>query len=148
MDAHRDEPATKKDLDQVKQELIDKIDANSAKIDVNGAKIDQVEQRLTAKIDANSAKIDANSAKIDRITLQVIENREQMATKDAVNERFDAVNERLDELLRGQDEIIGIFTRVDEERVATTAWIRRVEGDVETNKSEIKKIKTKLTMDT
>ena len=110
MDAHRDEPATKKDLDQVKQELTDKIDANSAKI--------------------------------DRIALQVIENREQMATKDAVNERFDAVNERLDELLRGQDEMIGIFTRLDEERVATTAWIRRVEGDVETNKSEIKKIKT------
>jgi len=110
MDAHRDEPATKKDLDQVKQELTDKIDANNAKI--------------------------------DRIALQVIENREQMATKDAVNERFDAVNERLDELLRGQDEMIGIFTRLDEERVATTAWIRRVEGDVETNKSEIKKIKT------
>ena len=110
MDAHRDEPATKKDLDQVKPELTDKIDANSAKI--------------------------------DRIALQVVENREQMATKDAVNERFDAVNERLDELLRGQDEMIGIFTRLDEERVATTAWIRRVEGDVETNKSEIKKIKT------
>jgi hypothetical protein len=36
---------------------------------------------------------------------------------------------------------------VDEERVATTGWIRRVEGDVETNKSEIKKIKTKLAMD-
>ena len=117
MDAHRDEPATKKDLDQVKQDLTDKIDANGR-------------------------KIDANSAKIDRIALQVVENREQMATKDAVNERFDAVNERLDELLRGQDEMIGIFTRLDEERVATTAWIRRVEGDVETNKSEIKKIKT------
>jgi predicted ATPase len=58
MDAHRAEPATKKDLDQVKQELTDKIDANGAKIDVNGR------------------KIDANSAKIDRIALQVIENRE------------------------------------------------------------------------
>jgi hypothetical protein len=53
----------------------------------------------------------------------------------------------LDELLRGQDEIIGIFTRLDEERVSTTAWIRRVEGDVETNKSEIKSIKNKLAMD-
>ncbi len=124
MNAHRDEPATKKDLDQVKKELTDKIDANSR-------------------------KIDANSAKLDRIALQVVENREQMATKDAVNERFD-------ELLRGQDEMIGIFTRLDEERVATTAWIRRVEGDlsasegqagVKTNKSEIKKIKTKLAMD-
>jgi hypothetical protein len=139
MNAHRDELATKgdldlvrKDLDQVKQVLTDKIDAN-------GKKIDQVEQRLTAKIDANSAKI-------DRLTVYAIENREQMATKDAVDKRFDVVNERFDELLRGQDEMIGIFTRVDEERVATTGWIRRVEGDVDTNKSEIKKIKTKLAM--
>ena len=113
MNAHRDEPATKKDLDQVKQVLT--------------TRIDQVEQRLTAKI--------------DRIAFQVIENREQMATKDELNERFD-------ELLRGQDEMIGIFTRVDEERVATTGWIRRVEGDVEMNTGEIKKIKTKLAMDT
>ena len=147
MKAEQDEPATKGDLDLVKQELTDKIEAN-------GAKIDRVEQRLTAKI--------------DRISFQVIENREQMAIKDEVDKRFDevdkrfdevdkrfdevdkrfaVVNERFDELLRGQDEMIGIFTRVDEERVATTGWIRRVEGDVETNKSEIKKIKTKLAMD-
>ena len=124
MDTHRDELATKGDLDQVKQELTDKI---------------------------------------DKIALQVIENREQMAIKDEVDKRFDGVDKRLDavdkrfdevdkrfdvvderfdELLRGQDEMIGILTRVDEERVATTAWIKRVEGDVETNKSEIKKIKT------
>ena len=123
MNAHRDEPATKKDLDQVKQELTDKI---------------------------------------DKIALQVIENRQQMAIKDevdkrfdtvdkrfdAVDKRFDAVDKRFDELLRGQDGMIGIFIRVDEERVATTAWIRRVEGGVETNKSEIKKMKTKLAMDT
>ena len=111
MDAHRDEPATKNDLDQVKQELTDKIDANGRKI--------------------------------DRIALQVIENHEQigeMVTRTEFNERFD-------ELLRGQDKMIEILTRVDEERVATTAWIDRVEGDVETNKGEIKKMKTKLAMD-
>ena len=109
MNAHRDEPATKGDLESLGQELTDKI---------------------------------------DKIALQVIENREQMAIKDEVDKRFDVVNERFDELLRGQDEMIGILTRVDDERVAATAWIRRVEGDVETNKSEIKKIKTKLAMDT
>ena len=114
MDAHRDEPATKKDLDQVKQEL-------TQVKQVLTTRIDQVEQRLTAKI--------------DRIAFQVIENREQMATKDELNGRFD-------EVMRSLDALMGVFTRVDEERVATTAWIRRVEGDVETNKSEIKKIKT------
>ena len=131
MDAYRDEPATKKDLDQVKQEL------TQVKQDLT-TRIDRVEERLTAKIDQVEQRL---TTKVDRIALQVIENREQMATKDEVNERFD-------ELLRGQDEMIGIFTRLDEERVATTAWIRRVEGDlsasegqagVETNKSEIKR---------
>jgi hypothetical protein len=34
------------------------------------------------------------------------------------------------------------------ERAATNAWIKRIEGDVDTNKSEIKGIKTKLAMDT
>jgi hypothetical protein len=58
-----------------------------------------------------------------------------MATKDELNGRFD-------EVMRSLDALMGVFTRVDEERVATTAWIRRVEGGVETNKSEIKKIKT------
>ena len=122
MNAHRDEPATKGDLDLVRKDL------------------DQVKQELTDKIDANSKKL-------DRIAFQVIENREQMAIKNEVDKRFDVVNERFDELLRGQDEMIGILTRVDEERVATTAWIKRVEGDVETNKSEIKGIKAKLAMD-
>jgi hypothetical protein len=37
---------------------------------------------------------------------------------------------------------------VDQERVATTAWIRRVEDSVDTNKSDIQRIKTKLAMDT
>ena len=122
MNAHRDEPATKGDLDLVRKDL------------------DQVKQELTDKIDANSKKL-------DRIAFQVVENREQMAIKNEVDKRFDVVNERFDELLRGQDEMIGILTRVDEERVATTAWIKRVEGDVETNKSEIKGIKAKLAMD-
>ena len=122
MDARSDKPATKKDLDLVKQDLT--------------AKIDQVEQRLTAKIDANSAKI-------DRIVIQVIENSEQigeMVTRAEFNGRFD-------EVMRSLDALMAVFPRVDEERVATTAWIRRVEGDVDTNKSDIKRIKTKLAMD-
>ena len=111
MDAHRDEPATKKDLNQVKQELTDKIDANSAKI--------------------------------DRIALQVVENHEQIerrATREELNQRFD-------EVISGQDKMMTILTRLDEERVATNARIDRIEGGVETNKSEIKMIKTKLAMD-
>ena len=130
MDAHRDEPATKgdldlvrKDLDQVKQELTDKIDAN-------GKKIDRVEQRLTDRL--------------DKLTVYAIENREQLS-KTLTREEY---KKDYNELLRGQDEMMVILTRLDEERVATASWIRRVEGGVDTNKSDIRRIKTKLAMDT
>jgi acyl-CoA reductase-like NAD-dependent aldehyde dehydrogenase len=136
MNVRNDEPATKKDLDQVKQVLTDKIDANSAKIDANSAKIDQVEQRLTAKIDANSAKL-------DRMGLQITENSDELS-KMLTREEY---KKGYNELLRGQDEMMVILTRLDDERVATTAWIRRVEDDVDTNKCDIKRIKTKLAMD-
>ena len=140
MNAHRDEPATKKDLDQVKQELTDKIDANGKKIDANGKKIDA----NSAKIDANGRKIDANSAKIDRLTVYAIENRERL-DKMLTEEKFKVY---FSELMNNIDGLAKIVSRGEQERITATAWIRRVEGDVETNKSEIKKIKTKLAMDT
>ena len=81
MNAHRDEPATKGDLDQLKQELITKIEANSAKIDANGKKIDE----NTVKIDANGKKIDDISVTLSRLTSLVLDNRERMATKEEMN---------------------------------------------------------------
>ena len=149
MNGYRDEPATKKDLDQLKQELIAKIDANGAKINANGKKIEQVEQKLThridqveqslsAKIDANgakidevernlTAKIDANSASIDRLTAQVVENHEAIS-KTLTREEY---KKDYNELLRGQDEMMVVLTRIDQERIATNARIDRVERDGE-----------------
>ena len=123
MDAQHDEPATKGDLDQLKQQLVAKIDANSARIDANGKKIDSI------------------SATLNRLTSQVLDNRERMATKEEMNRRFD-------EILKGQDRMMVVLLRVDQERAATNARIDRVELDVEANKSEIKRIRTKLAMDT
>jgi septation ring formation regulator EzrA len=97
-------------------------------------RFDEVDKRFAA-VDKRFDEVDKRFAAVDK-------------RFDEVDKRFDVVNERFDELLRGQDEMIGILTRVDDERVATTAWIRRVEGDVERNTGEIKKIKTKLAMDT
>jgi len=95
--------------------------------------LEKVEQRLTGKIDANSKKI-------DNLTVKVVKNSEQisrMLTKEEYKEHFN-------EIMRGQDKMMTILTRLDQERVATTAWIGRIEGDVEKNKSEIERIKTKL----
>jgi chromosome segregation ATPase len=144
MNGHRDEPATKKDLDQVKQELTDKIDKIALQVIENREQMaikDEVDKRFD-EVDKRFDAVDKRFGEVDK-RFDVVNER-----FDEVDKRFDVVNERFDELLRGQDEMIGIFTRLDEERVATTAWIKRVEGDVETNKGEIKRIKTKLTMDT
>ena len=66
MDARHDEPATKGDLDQLKQELITKIDANGKKIDANSTKIDA----NGVKIDANGTKIEANGKKIESFLIE------------------------------------------------------------------------------
>ena len=95
MNSRRDGPATKKDLDQLKQELTDKIDTNSVKI--------------------------------DNLTIQVINNREEikkMVTKTEFNKRSD-------EIMRNLDALMAVFTRVDQEQAATTARIDRIESDVE-----------------
>ena len=145
MDAHRNEPATKKDLDlvrkdldQVKQVLTDKIEANGRKIEANSAKIDRVEQSLTAKIDANgkkidrveqrlTAKIDANSTKIDRLIRRAFENSERL-DKMLTEEKFKVY---FNEIMNSIDGLAKVVSRGQQERAATNSRIDRVEGDVE-----------------
>jgi len=151
MAVQHDGLATKEDLDQLKQELIAKIDsngkkigANSAKIEANGVKIDDVEKRLSWKIDANGGKIDANAASIHRLTAQVTKNGE--AIKETLTR--EEYKKDYNKLLRGQDEMMVVLLRIDQERAATNARISRVEEDVETNMKGIKSIRTKLSMET
>ena len=158
MNTHRDEPATKKDLDQVKQELTDKIDKIAFQVIENREQMaikNEVDKRFDGvdkRFDGVDKRLDGIDKRFDEVDKRFdgVDKRLDGVDKrfDEVDKRFDVVNERFDELLRGQDEMIGILTRVDDERVAATAWIRRVEGGVETNKSEIKEIKTTLAMDT
>ena len=122
--SQENEPATKHDLQEVKQELTAKIDANAT------------------KIDANAARIDANTDRLDRLTVEVLTNRkliEQRATREELNQRFD-------ELVTGIDEVMAMLRRWDQERVVSNARLDRVETDVGKNKRDIKEIKTKLAM--
>ena len=121
--------ATKKDLERVERVLGEKIDENSKKIDRNSKKIEE-----------NGRKIDKNSRKIDRIIIQVIKNSEAI-NKMVTKEEF---NQFRRDVLSGQDEMMTILTRLDQERIFTTEWIRRIEGDVKKNKGEIEMIKVKL----
>jgi predicted nucleic acid-binding Zn-ribbon protein len=60
---------------------------------------------------------------------------------DALEKRFDTLEQEMSEMrneyLVGQDRIIKILERLDQERVFTTEWIRRIEG-------ELAKVKTHL----
>ena len=164
----QDELATKKDLGKVEGRLqnvenglqkveerlqnvengLQKVEEKlSAKIDANSAKIDRVEQTLSTKIDANSAKIDANAAKIDansgalsRLTSVVLDNQaeiKRMVTRDEFNRR-------MDEVITGQDKMVHLFMNLDQERVATTARIYRIEGDVQENRTKIQELAAKV----
>ncbi len=144
---------TRADLQQVEQKLSAKIDETradlqqveqklSARIDETRADLQQVEQKLSAKIDENAAKIEKNGRRIDRLTREIVgihERLDHTLTREEFKEYFD-------EIIRGQDAIMKIVVRLDQERVSTDARLDRVEADVEKNKRDIREIKTKLAM--
>jgi len=132
-----DEAATKRDLDVLKQELLAKIEANGEKIDANrtmieanGEKIDANRTMIEAngeKIDANGEKIEINSEKISRLIDRVVENHTaigKMLTREEYKKDYDR-------LLQGQDQMMVILLRIDQERAATNARLDRLETDVE-----------------
>ena len=110
MDAHYDEPATKRDLDQVKQELTERIDANSGKID-------QVEQRLTARL--------------DKLIAYAVENHERVG-KILTEEKFKVY---FSEIMSNIDGMAKSVSRGEQERTAMNARLGRVEEDANKNKN-------------
>jgi chromosome segregation ATPase len=67
---------------------------------------------------------------------------------DKIDERFDKIDERLDnfrqEFLHGQDQMMTILKRLDEERIFTLEWVKRIESKVETQKQELEKQKAEI----
>ena len=107
--------------------------ATNEELKKTNKKIDNVEKNL-------SKKIDANSKRLDRVTFQVIENKEAIDRMVTKNE----FNEFKDEVLSGQDKMMTILTKLDQERMFTHEWIKRVELEGKENKQDIKVIKQKL----
>ena len=146
-----DEAATKGDLDALKQELLAKIDGNAMKIEGNGEKIDANRTMIEAngeKIDANRTMIEANGEKIDANRTMIEANGEKIEINsekisrliDRVVENHTAISKMLtreeykkdyDRLLQGQDQMMVILLRIDQERAATNARLDRLETDVE-----------------
>ena len=71
------------------------------------------------------------------------------ATKDDLKEVEDRLTVKIDAnaaKIAGQNRMMKILTRLDQERLSTNARLDRVEAGVEKNKREIERIKTKLSM--
>jgi len=144
MAAKHDQPATKQDLDELKQELIAKIGensldirANAEKIDVNGRKIDANAEKIDVngrkidangkKIEANGKKIEANGKKIDRLIRRTLENGERL-DKMLTEEKFKVY---FGEIMNNIDGLAKVVSRGEQEIAATNARMDRVESDVE-----------------
>jgi len=140
-----EQPATKDDLKQFEERLSAEIRANASKIDANAKKIDTIVERLdvnSRKIESNAEKIEANGRAIRQLTHEVVEIKarlDQTITRDEFKAYFD-------EIITGQDEMMKILVQLNQEQTATNARLDRVETDVEKNKRNIKKIKSKLAM--
>lgn len=52
----------------------------------------------------------------------------------------------LDDLIKGQDKMIAILERIDQERILTEHTLKKVEKEVDLNTVDIKKIKVQLHM--
>jgi len=76
----------------------------------------------------------------DKIITKLLEHDEKLAgvvTKDEFQKfRSDS--------LEGQDTMIGILKRLDEERIFTHKWVKDIEHKVEENTQELKKLKLQL----
>jgi DNA anti-recombination protein RmuC len=64
------------------------------------------------------------------------------------DERFDKIDQKMDtfkeEILQGQDEIIRIVKRLDEDRVFTHKWVERIESELEDTKMKVSKQETEI----
>lgn len=96
-----------------------------------------MEQEILKRLDK---RIDVVDGKVDKLAILAIENREEIK-KMVTKEEFD---KKFRQSLDGQDKMIDILQRLDQERIFTIEWIKRIETDIERNKEEIGKIKLHL----
>jgi len=82
----------------------------------------ELEERLSKGIDRNSEKIDSLSESLDRVAIQVLKNTERLEKT--------ATKEDIHRLETGQEKMMTILQRLDQERVFTTERIDRLEKQV------------------
>jgi len=131
-----------KEIDKVERRLTKKIEANTNEIRsiekrLNG-EIKKLDRKIESEVKRLDEKINNIGAEVIKHSLMLEEIKKNMVTKEIYNVL---------------DEMVVILRRLDQERVFTSEWIRRIESDVEKNKidieknkEDIKKIKEKIGM--
>lgn len=76
----------------------------------------------------------------DKIIQKLLEHDEQLSRIVTKDEFSDFRKETL----QNQEEMITILKRLDQERIFTIEWVKRIEKEVEEHRQEIEKIKLKL----
>ncbi len=73
----------------------------------------------------------------DKIITKLLEHDEKLAEMATKND----LSKLTEEFLSGQDAIMTILKRLDEERAFTHKWVKDIEQKVEENTHDLKKIK-------
>jgi hypothetical protein len=76
----------------------------------------------------------------DTILNKLVEHDEQFSKLVTIEEFQKFKNE----MFNGQDKMMTILQRLDEERIFTNKWIKDIEDKVETNRVEIQNLKLRL----
>lgn len=76
----------------------------------------------------------------DKIIEKLLEHDEKLSNM-VTNDEFQKFRS---EMLQGQDTMVGILKRLDEERIFTHKWVKEIEYKVEENTRELQKLKLQL----
>jgi len=114
----------KQDVSGLKQDVSGlKQDVSGLKQDVSGLKSDFNE--LKEKVSSIEEKVDRHSETLSKLTSLVLDLRENAATKQELDEKFD-------QIIRGQDTLVKMLERKDHEMTAQDAKSYRLETDIKT----------------
>ncbi|MBE0447375.1 MAG: hypothetical protein IBX64_04630 [Actinobacteria bacterium] len=99
------------------------------KLQEHDVKFDAIDE----KFDAIDKRFDEHDDRFDVITRKLIDHDEQFVL---VRQEIAGLRQ---EMLRGQDEMLTILHRLDQERISTYKWIKRVEEQGKKNSADIAK---------
>lgn len=120
----------------LENKILRKLEEHDKRFAEHNASFDKINRKLTEH-DKKFAKHDAS---FDKIIDKLLEHDQKMDAFVTKDEFYKFRNE----VVTGQDKMITILQRLDEERVFTNVWIKDIEGKVNTNATDITDIKLRL----